>query len=262
MNRGALTGAGDPSPIEVAGGDPAVLAIHGYGGTPVEVALVTEAAASLGLKAHAPLLPGHGTNARDLARTRFSDWFGHANRALDSLAKPGVPVIVAGLSLGSLIAAHLAVERPADVCALALLANATRLTGLSAFVLRAIDRLGIPDFAMPKVGADIADPDARATHLTYGLQPMHAALEVLRAGERTEAMVDRIRCPVFIAHGQHDHVCPVRNARRIADKIGTPDPHVVILPRSFHIITRDVDRETLRTELTKFFESVLPFNRR
>lgn len=257
VDRGVLTGPGDPSPIDLPGGDPAVLAIHGYGGTPLEVALVTEVAASLGLRAHAPLLPGHGTHARELARTRFSDWYRAANAALDRVAKPGAPVIVTGLSLGSLLAAHLAAERPGDVRALAMLANATRLTQPSAVLLRIIDRLGIPDFALPKVGADIADPEMRATHLTYGLQPIHAAIEVLRAGERTQALLGKIRCPAFVAHGSGDHVCPVGNARRVAEALGSRNVQVVILPRSFHIITRDFDRETLRGELKRFFKHVI-----
>jgi carboxylesterase len=252
MKSGDLTGSGDPSPIDLPGDDPPVLAIHGFGGTPLEVAIVTEVAAALGLRCHAPLLPGHGTNAHDLAKTRFVDWFRAANASLDALMKPGVPVIVAGLSLGSLLAAHLAAERPTDVRALVMLANATRLSAFTDWPLRIIDRLGIPDFMLPKAGADIADPEMRATHLSYGLQPIHAAIEVLRGGERTEALLGKIHCPAFIAHGKHDHVCPVTNAHRVADKLGTPDPHVVILPRSFHIITRDFDRETLRVELKEF----------
>jgi carboxylesterase len=253
LDRGALTGSGSPSPIDLPGDDPAVLAIHGYGGTPLEVALVTEVAASLGLRCHAPLLPGHGTHARDLAGTRFQDWYRAANAALDVVAKPGVPVVVAGLSLGSLLAAHLAAERPGDVRALVMLANATRLSApFTDWPLRIIDRLGIPDFMLRKVGADIADPEMRATHVSYGLQPIHAAIEVLRAGERTEALLGKIHCPTFVAHGRHDHVCPVGNAHRVADKLGTPDPDVLILPRSFHIITRDYDRETLRVALKDF----------
>src|SRR5687768_313162 len=92
--RGALKGPGDPSPIRVAGKAPGVLAIHGFGGTPLEIALVTDVARNLGLAALAPLLPGHGTHADDLSRARLDDWTKAAEAALDELAPSGEPAIV------------------------------------------------------------------------------------------------------------------------------------------------------------------------
>lgn len=252
-NRGALMGVGDPSPIRVAGAEPAVLAIHGFGGTPLEIELVVDVARELGLRAHAPLLPGHGTHARELAKTGFREWARGAEEALDSVVRPGSPAIVFGLSLGSLLAAHLAATRPSDVRALGMLANATRLSSpFPDWALRAVDRLGLPDFSIPKAGADIGDPEARATHLTYGLQPVRSAIEVLRTGERVEALLGRIHHPAFIAHGAGDVVCPVANAERVARLLASTDKTVVILPRSHHIVTRDYDRALLRGEVRRF----------
>jgi carboxylesterase len=250
-DRGALHGA-DPSPVRVDGKGPAVLALHGYGGTAFEVRLVVEVAEELGLAAYAPLLPGHGTHATDLARTRFPDWLGGAESALDSLLGGAGRAVVVGLSLGSLIAAHLAASRK-EVCAIGMLANATRLFfPFPDLALRLVDRLGLADFSVPKVGSDIADAEARATHPGYGLQPIRGAVEVLRAGKRTEKLLPDVHVPAFIAHGAHDHVCPVANAERVARLLGSRDKTVLILPRSQHIVTRDLDRDVLRRELKAF----------
>jgi carboxylesterase len=252
-DREGLMGEGEPSPIDHAGGWPAVLAFHGFGGTPLEIALVTDIAKDQGLRAVAPLLPGHGTNTRNLARTNFRDWCYAANVALDALVLPGSPAIVVGLSLGSLLAAYLAATRPSDVLALGMLASATRLTPLTtAWPLRIIEKLGLPDFGIPKAGADIQDPVARANHLTYRLQRVRGAIEVMRAGARVEKLLGDVHCPAFIAHGRLDHVCPVANAERVAKELGSTDKTVVILERSAHIITRDYDREQLRTALGEF----------
>lgn len=256
-DRGALVGVGSPAPLDVVGAEPAVLALHGFGGTPLEVALVVDLARELGLRAHAPLLPGHGTHASDLARTGWNDWVRAAENAFEKVAQGGSSVIVIGLSLGSLLAAHLAATRPERVRALGMLANATRLTTITtAWPLRLVETLGLRDFSVPKVGADIADPYARATHLTYGLQPVHSAIEVMRAGERIESSLWKITCPAFIAHGRSDHVCPVENAERVAKKLGSRSKTVLILPRSFHIVTRDYDRETLKRELSRFIRRI------
>jgi carboxylesterase len=256
IDRGALVGTGDPSPRSVAGRSPAVLALHGYGGTALEVELVVDAAREVGLRAYAPLLPGHGTHASELARTGFDDWYGAAERAFDHV-REGAPAIVVGFSMGSLLAAHLAHRRARDVVAIGMLSNATRLGfPMPDLVLRALDRLGLGNFSVPKVGADIADPEARRTHSTYGLQAANGGIEVLRAGERTEAILPRVHCPAFIAHGERDHVCPASNAARVARLIGSSDKTLLMLPRSFHIATRDYDKKLLYDGLVGFLRKV------
>ncbi len=260
MTRGSgLSGPGDPSPINVPGGEPPVLAIHGFGGTPLEVELVVDVARDFGLRAHAPLLPGHGSSTHDLAQSGWADWLRGADEALTTVLRPDAKkAIVVGLSLGALLAAHLALTYPERVRGLGMLASATRLRApFPAWPLELIDRFRLPDFSIPKAGADIADPNARANHLTSSRQPVHAAIEVLRAGERVERLLGQIRLPAFVAHGKHDRVCPVSNARRIEERLGSTEKTVVILPRSHHIVTRDYDRGTLRSELSRFIERLL-----
>jgi carboxylesterase len=252
--RGALKGSGRPDSIRVEGEAPGVLALHGFGGTPLEVELVPQTARDLGLRALAPLLPGHGTHADELARTRFSDWAAAADAAFDELTSGGEPAIVTGLSLGSVLATHLAVTRPERVRALVLLANAFWLASpFPSLVLGAIDALGIPDFRLPKVAADIADPEARRTHLTYGEHPVHAAVEVRRVGALIRRRLPEVRVPTLILHGARDRVCPVQNADRVAHRLGVSDVRVVILPRSRHILTRDLEKKTVASELASFF---------
>lgn len=254
---GALVGEGDPSPIDVAGASPAVLAIHGYGATPLEVQLVTDVAAGLGLRAHAPLLPGHGTHAKDLVRTDFGQWSQAVEQAFDDLAGSNGSVIVVGISLGSLLAAHLALVRPERMLGLGMLSNATRLSPLTAALpLHLVERLRIRDFWVPKNGADIADPVARATQLTYNVQPVYGGIEVMNAGARIERLLPRISRPAFVAHGLHDHVCPVENAQRVANGLASREKTVLILPRSRHIVTRDFDRTLLAGELRDFIATL------
>jgi carboxylesterase len=247
--RGGLDGVGDPSPRSVEGRSPTVLAFHGFGGTPQEVALVLDAARAVGLRGVAPLLPGHGTHARDLARTGFEDWAAAAQRALDAIDGP---VVCAGLSLGAVLAAHLAAHHRDRVCGLAMLASAVFLTPTTSLFLELVQRLGAPDFAIPKVGSDIADAAARRTHLTYGAQPVRAALGVLAGGARVRGELHRIECPTFIAHGKNDRVCPSFSAHFVAERLGRPPARVLMLERSRHVITRDRDALELRRELEDF----------
>ncbi|HYO96167.1 MAG TPA: alpha/beta fold hydrolase [Polyangiaceae bacterium] len=252
--RGSLTGARAAEEVTRPGASPAVLALHGFGGTPFEVELAADAAAQVGLAALAPLLPGHGTHGRDLARLGFRDWSRGAEEGLERL--PGKAIVV-GLSLGSLLALDLAQRRPEKVSALVLMANAVWLTApFPRWALMAAARLRLPDFAWPKQGPDIGDQTGRATHVSYDAHPVHAAIEVQRAGARLAARLAEVRCPTLVLHGAKDRTCPVANAWRVAERLGSDDCRVVIFPRSRHILTRDVEREAVARELRDFFQRV------
>jgi esterase/lipase len=120
-------------------------------------------------------------------------------------------------------------------------------------LLKWAERAKLPDFGIPKWDTDIADPEARRTHVSYRLQPTHFAISMQNAGTRLMDELFRMHCPTLIAHGAHDHACPVANAWEVAERLGTPDSRVVILPRSRHVICRDLDRTILKNELESFF---------
>lgn len=248
---GTLRGEGSSTPLFAAGRAPAWLALHGYCGTPEEMRLVVDVATSGGFQVEAPVLRGHCTHARDLAPLGFDDWYEGVRASFLSAAARG-PVVVVGLSLGSLLGTRLCLEYPDRVLGLGLLANAFFLSPFPSWPLRSVDRLGLREFGVPKLGADIGDAAARRTHLSYTVQPVGPAIRLLRAAEQLFAELPRLTCPTLIVHGAKDRLCPVSNAWRVAEQIGSDRTRVVILPRSHHIVTRDYDREQLRAELTQF----------
>jgi carboxylesterase len=256
--RGILRGEGSADSLTVAGRAPRVLAFHGFTGTPQEVALVVEAARELGLGAEAPLLPGHGLRVADLSRTRFSDWLGAAEAHYVRLAAHG-PVIVAGLSMGSLLAFHLAAAHPDTTLGVIAMANAMWLgRPWPTLPLKLVDRIRfIPDFMMAKKnGPDLGDPAERAVHLTYNAQPIRSAISLLRAGEALAEELHRVRAPVLLLHGALDRVAPVENAWRVSVRLGSLRKRTVIFPRSRHILTRDVERDAVRSEIVRFLREI------
>jgi carboxylesterase len=255
--RGSLMGEGVADPLLVSGRAPHVLALHGFSGTPQEVALVVDVARELGLGAEAPLLPGHGQRVSDLAPLRFADWLQAAEQHYARLAERG-PVIVAGLSMGALLAFHLAARSPETTAGVIALANAVWLSRpWPTLPLKLVDRLRLPDFSMPKAAADLGDREQRALHLTYNAQPLRAAISLLRAGELFSQELHRVRAPTLILHGALDRVTPVSNAWRVSVRLGSVDKRTVIFPRSHHILTRDVEREAVRHEITQFLRRIV-----
>lgn len=242
-------------PRSCAGADPAVLALHGYTGTPQEMDIVLSAASSLGLRASAPLLPGHGTKPTDLEGVRYEQWLEVARSHLARLGATG-KVIVVGLSLGSLLATLLAAEEPEKVVGLGLLGSAHFLPGpYPAWPLWALSLFPrLPRLYVPKDEADIEDPARRREHLGYSSRSIGSAVEVFRAAGAARRVLGRVKCPVLLAHGALDRVCRPQSLARIAARLGTQDLRQVVLARSGHVITSDRDRDQLGAELLAFFE--------
>ncbi|HYQ14367.1 MAG TPA: alpha/beta fold hydrolase [Polyangiaceae bacterium] len=254
--RGTLMGEGSPDALVVSGRAPRLLAFHGFTGTPQEVALLVDVARELGLGAEAPLLPGHGGRVAELASQRFADWLAAAEAHYTRLAADG-PVIVAGLSMGALLAFHLAKNHPKTTAGVIALSNAMWLKSpWPTLPLKLIDRLRLPDFWLSKSGPDLGDAEERARHLTYNAQPIRAAISLLRAGEALAPELHRVHAPTLLLHGALDAVAPVENAHRVAMLLGALDKRTVVFERSRHILTRDVERAAVRSEIAAFLRKI------
>ncbi|HEY3592691.1 MAG TPA: alpha/beta fold hydrolase [Polyangiaceae bacterium] len=257
---GRLIGEGDPSAIHIEGRHGAVLAFHGYAGTPQEVRLVTDVARDLGFAAHAPRLPGHGADATGLYSAGWREWSEAASTELIRVSDEAKSkVVVAGLSLGSLLASHLAAAFPERVAGLLVMANAIRLrlgtVGAPLLVCETLRPFG-NRFCIRKLSADIRDPEARRKHLTYDVNPIAGAVEVVRAGRIVRSELSKVSCPVLAVHGALDRVCPVQNARELARRVGTRDVEVAIMQRSAHIVTVDYDRDQVAARVSSFLQSL------
>ena len=57
-----------------ARGQVGIVVVHGFTANPTGTRPLGMRLAAAGYSVEVPLLPGHGTSARDLARTRYSDW--------------------------------------------------------------------------------------------------------------------------------------------------------------------------------------------
>src|SRR5439155_12612378 len=84
------------------------LLVHGFTATPDEMRPFGEALARRGFPVRGVRLAGHGTSVADLARTGAADWIASVEAGRAALARDVAHVALVGMSLGALLALHLA----------------------------------------------------------------------------------------------------------------------------------------------------------
>jgi carboxylesterase len=253
-----MLGDGDLE-FRAQGRAPAVLGMHGFGGTASELRPMVDRIAEAGYAVEAPLMPGHGARAHELQEHTLDTWAEAMRARATSLVERHERVVLIGFSLGSLVAMHLAAERPPWLAALVVLGNALTLRAHSRWPLGAWDRLGwkMPDVYLRKPRpADMTDRDAAEHLTTYDRHPLRAALEVYRAGKRVRESVSRIACPTLVLHGKRDLVCSVKNASWLASNLGTRDVSVRIFEKSAHVLAADIEREDVAREVVRFLARI------
>ncbi len=227
-----------------------VLCVHGFTGTPYEVRYLGERLHAAGFTVCAPRLPGHGTRVEDLDATRWTDWADAVEDAFDTLRLSCARVAVVGQSLGGLLALHLAAHRP-EVAAVAALATPLWLDGLSGRVARWAASGALRWKALPKLaGSDVRDRRTRAENPCYSAVPTRALGELARFMQLVGGELGKVTQPVLVLHGKRDHTAPVGCAATIAER--THAVRTRILPRSFHLIAADVERDVVAAEVIDF----------
>ena len=223
------------------------LLIHGFTATPDEMRPLGEALAARGFPVRAVRLAGHGTEVADLAGTRWTDWFASVAEGADRLHRDVPALALAGMSLGALLALHLAAARPTEVTALVLCGTPLRLSGAGLRWLPLLAR--IPWIArrratIPKPGGpDIADPAVRAASRSYRAMPLSAVLELLRFQAVVRGEIGRVTQPALLLHGRHDHSVPLANLELARRSLGSRLIESHVLERSWHVVTLDYDRD-------------------
>ena len=237
------------------------LLIHGLTATAEEMRPLGEALAARGFPVRAVCLAGHGTDLESLARTCWADWFASVSDGLARLQAEVPRVAVAGMSLGGLLALHLAATRPVGVAGLVLCGTPIRLDGARIRLLPILARL--PFVArryatIPKANGkpDIADPVMRAASQSYPSVPLPALLELLRFQAVVRRELPCVTQPALLLHGRHDHSVPVTNLEVLRSRLGSRSIETHVLERSWHVITLDYDRDEVARLAAAFLERV------
>jgi carboxylesterase len=258
--------------LYLAGGRVGFLLVHGLGGTPMELRFVAQGLARAGYTVHCCQLAGHCDSVEALRTSTWQQWYASVETALARLRRDCDVVIAGGLSMGGILAAHLAHEHPDDVQGLAFYAPTLWMNGWSmpwyAHVLRYIRPTPLKiEINLPEHEPyGIKDERIRAFVVRAMLSGDNSAAGVFSTPVRSFAHFNslvsvvkrelpRIKTPSLIIHPREDDIADLDNALYIQKRLAGP-VEVVILDDSYHLVTLDRQRHRVVERSIAFARSI------
>lgn len=241
-----------------------VLLLHGLTGTAAEMAPVAEA-----LRGKHPLwlarIAGHETSVADLAASSSEDWYASAVAGAEALLAVVPRIVVIGLSMGAMLTVRLAVDRRDAIAGVALLSPAIELgrpwlrrLKVPFDLLASVDARVPPlqpwlaRLVMTKGGSDISDVEVRSLHPGYRQVPLRALLNLMHLQRLAWNLAPGVTQPTLVMHAVNDHTCPLAGTERLFARLGSRAKRMVVLARSFHVVTVDCERDRVLAEVGTF----------
>jgi carboxylesterase len=229
------------------------LLVHGLTGSPFEMQSLGEALWRDGFSVSVPRLAGHATDDwRDLAKSRWTDWFEVVENKYERLATRCEKIILIGLSIGGVLCLYFASRRLKDASALVLMATPLNIMNpIKRFGARVAVSLFPSRAYKAKASSTINDPVARANHLT-GLHVAYAAaLSAEALLKRLKRDLHQVITPTLMIYSRLDPQVSPADGDYIHSHISASQKKLVWLSRSYHIVTRDYEKELVQDEILK-----------
>jgi carboxylesterase len=241
-------------PYRLKAGPVGVLLLHGFTASPTELRPLAEALHQAGYTISGIRLAGHGTHLDDLRQRSWHDWLDSARQGLDELSKDVRQVYVIGLSMGGVLAAHLAARYPHQVQGLCLLAPAFRVESHFLFLAALLKHL-VP--SIPK------GPQSLAYYQKHGLfaydsMPVSALAELHSLIKTTTPLLPQVRQPTTIFMGMRDHTVVPSSGLSIWKTLGAQQKTLVHLPTSGHILSVEPDAPYIIEHILGFLRQHAP----
>ena len=203
--------------------DPHILYIHGLGANDHEWDYVKE---RVGYPSTSVLLPGHGTTPEDLRNVTWYDWVRAVENTYNELAKDH-RVVLAGMSLGALVGAHIAARKPDNLAGLVMVAPILYMRDIRARTLPKASSLFPKILSEAKLREQMFPVDTESPEAHYTAIPGQAGFEVLSLGETVRNMLPSVQTSTLHIYTVND---PTVLEPKSSDEVKRVLPYVRQLP--------------------------------
>jgi carboxylesterase len=246
----------DPSEYGADGNPVGILLIHGFTGSVAETRPLGEYLARQGFSVRCPLLPGHGTTAKDLTPIHRQHWIDEVEAKLQDLEASCDTVFVGGLSLGSLLTLHLGASHP-EIAGLIPMAPAVK-TRNRLLPLALGLRYLFPHLPFSSGDNDLRDPEAIHRIWCYEEDPLWGVGELYLLQRQVRRALSQIRQPLLIFQGRYDAKLHPGAAQMMLARTASTDKTMVWLENSGHNLLADGERAAVWAKCHEWIVSRIP----
>jgi carboxylesterase len=259
------------------GTDTLVLLIHGITGTPSEMRYLGKTLNKAGFSVFCGTLPRHCSTLEELKKVTWREIADACKEDFLRLSKEYRQVFVGGLSMGAVMAVHLAYEFPSQVRGIIAFAPTFFYDGWALHKAKALMHLvwHIP-FLRNMINIRESSPyglkdgdlrqnierfykNAKASEFSkkvflFGSPffPLTCLYQHHLFVKSVKKELFSVKTPIIIFHAREDDMVSIANARYLLEHIGSADKRLVVLEDSYHMITIDREKDLVAQEVIKF----------
>ncbi|WP_054967398.1 alpha/beta hydrolase [Alicyclobacillus ferrooxydans] len=221
--------------------------IHGFTGTPEELAPLAEALLAEGYDVELPVLPGHCGSKADLETATASQWLQAVEPVIEAGLAEG-PVHLIGFSMGAMIASVMAAKYP--VTTVTMLAPAVFYVGTKQ-LFRQI--AGVIKESWDK-GANTS------TYLKQRIErvsqtPLKSVKQFRRIVQLGKTALPQVTQPLCVIQGEMDEVVEPRGASYVYHTVGSHEKEIHWLPQAGHMVCYSQVSSVLNAYVIDFLKS-------
>ena len=235
----------------------AVLLFHGLTGVPSEVADLASEFHKQGYAVFAPLLSGHGSTIEELHRTPTKNWLADVEKIFHVAKQRAYsPIVVCGVSFGSLLALYLASKYPNDIQTVIALSLPFEFRSMKREIILPFLSF-LPDSLLESTSLvektkRAANSFSRPRH-SYSMHSTAAAARLVQIRRTVIKQLKKIECPVLILQDPHDHhLSP--NGPRIFRKACQAPVDLRWIPGGQHELTLGAFYQDVIRDVVEFVE--------
>lgn len=239
-----------PDPFALAGGPVTVILLHGFTGSPAEMRLLAHALNARGYGVETPLLAGHGTRLDDLMKIEPHQWLEQIDALVQRLHDQGQRVVVAGLSLGSILALQAGLRHPEVEAVMAY--SPPIISGDPRVLIAPLLARVLPSVARP--AEDFVDPATVERIWAYDRWPSRCSVRVLGLIRATRRQLAGLQQPLLVVASRKDRVITERGVEWLRRRVGSRRVVLHWLDNSGHVITADAQWRLVADQTLTFLE--------
>lgn len=213
--------------------------VHGFTGAPKEMRLMGESLHNNGITVMGIRLAGHATNINDMPRTKWRDWLASVEDGINLLSGRCDQIFIAGLSMGGILALLSASIYPLQGA----IAMSTPYSINNGWRVKFARPISIFMPFVDKEKSDTTDNENAKTHVDYPAYPTRSIAELTDMLKALHENLQNIQIPVLIVNSKGDSTVPMSHQEKYTQNLPENLAETVILEKSGHVVTEDVERE-------------------